>query len=76
MRIIPRFNDTTGKFEIVKVTKEAVVDDKGVTVEEPEFEAMHVFPLEADAAKGNEKACAAYDYYVRTGEVPVTTKKV
>lgn len=72
MRTIPRFNDTTGKFEIVKVTKEAVVDDNGQTVEAPEFEAIHVF----ESGDTNEKACAAYDYYVRTGEIPVTTKKL
>lgn len=78
MRTIPRYNDETGTFQIVKVTKEAVIDEKGETVEEPEFEVIHDFGERADgtaSGSAHEKACAAFDYFRRTGEIPLTTKK-
>lgn len=75
MRIIPRYNGSTGRFEIVKIVKEAITADNGETVEPPEFETVHEFPVEADHDIGNKKACAAFDYFKRTGEIPTAFKK-
>lgn len=79
MRNIPRYNDETGTYQIVTVTKEAETNAQGEVTKQPEFSVLHDFNEAGDGVAGelaHEKACAGYDYWKRTGEIPLTTKKV